>query len=186
MASEIAIVNSALSKLGADPIVSLEENSRVARLCKAALPMRKKALLRGHPWNFAIARQILARLTSTPEFEYAYQYQLPQNCSRVIYVGTYQDQEWTREGNLILTNADTCEIKFIRNDIEMGMVDDCFAEVLALDLAHNICYAITQSKTLKEELRDELKRVIAESRSFDGQEGSVKAPIASDWLNSRY
>lgn len=186
MASELNIINSALAKLGAEPLLNLNQDSPVARRAQVLYDSRRDKLLRSHPWNFAIHRQELAQVVDTPTFEFDYAYQLPNDCLRVLYVNEFQDEEWTKEGSLLLTNADEVFIRYIKQVTEAGDFDACFAEVLALDLAHELCYSITQNTSLKEVLQKEMKAVLAEARSFDGQEGYSKAPIANTWLNARY
>lgn len=58
------IANSALSKLGADEIVSLSsDTSRRAKLANRQFAKTRSKLLRSHPWNFAMKRQFLLKVT---------------------------------------------------------------------------------------------------------------------------
>jgi hypothetical protein len=52
----LEICNAALSKLGAEPITSLDGTSKGAISCKARYGACKKIVLRKHPWNCAIKR----------------------------------------------------------------------------------------------------------------------------------
>ncbi len=86
MASIVGICNSALIKLGASTILSLTEGSKNANLCNEQYEKLRDDLLRAHPWNFAAARQKLARLADAPAFGFAYAYQLPAAFLRAIEV----------------------------------------------------------------------------------------------------
>ena len=92
MATEVSICSNALRKLGDDPITSLTEDTERARLCNAFYESSRDSLLRSHPWNFAITRATLAKLSSTPAYGFAYQYALPTDpyCLRVLEM-EYQD-----------------------------------------------------------------------------------------------
>src|SRR4030065_768120 len=60
MASETGICNRALQIVGATRIGSLADTSKSARECTVAYEISRDALLRSHPWGFAIARAQLA------------------------------------------------------------------------------------------------------------------------------
>jgi hypothetical protein len=53
MASDVAICNTALNRLGANTITSFTENSKEARLCNAEYEGIRDQVLRSHPWNCA-------------------------------------------------------------------------------------------------------------------------------------
>ena len=55
----VGLCNLALTRLGHNQISSLSENSKGATLCTLHYPQVRDALLRAHPWNFAIARRRL-------------------------------------------------------------------------------------------------------------------------------
>lgn len=86
MASEVEICNSALIKLGDDTITSLTDDSKRARLCNAQFARLRDEVLRAHPWNFAIRRASLAKLSQAPAFEFAAAFRLPEDpyCLRVL------------------------------------------------------------------------------------------------------
>ncbi len=186
MATDTSICNSALSKLGAERILSLDENAPNARLCKEQYPKIVDALLRGHPWNFAIKRAQLAASTTDPVFGYDYSFPLPSDCLRVLEIEDGETVDWQKEGRTIVTDSDSMKIKYISSDVTPGEFDANFAEVVAIQLAHDICFAVTQSTSLKETLADELKKALSHARTFDSQEGYPRQAYAKDWRNARY
>ena len=60
MASDIGIINGALSKLGEVPILAVTDNTEPGRLANRTYNDIRDALLREFPWNFAIKRASLA------------------------------------------------------------------------------------------------------------------------------
>ncbi len=63
-ATNEAICNSALGKLGAPEIASLSDNTRTAKLCNQAFHKIRKKLIRNHPWNFTMKRAVLSKVTN--------------------------------------------------------------------------------------------------------------------------
>jgi hypothetical protein len=185
MATDIEICNSALIKVGAGRIVSLDEDSASARLCKEQYPKVLLDLLRAHPWSFAIKRVQLAE-TTQPEYGYVSAFQLPNDCLRVLEMEGHETIEWRKEGRTIVTDASTVKIKYISSNIPPGNFDNNFAEALAAKIAADICYSLVQSVTLREQLMNEAQMKLAQARSFDSQEGSPRVPYAKDWLYSRF
>ena len=68
MATEVSICSNALRRLGDDPITSLTDDTERARLCNSFYTDARDAVLRCHPWNFAITRTSLAQLSDTPAY----------------------------------------------------------------------------------------------------------------------
>jgi hypothetical protein len=178
------IANSALAKLGADRIINLSDDTREARILREQYEKNRNELLRSHPWNFAIKRVALAALATAPAYGYSLQFQLPTDCLRVLEIDTI-GMEWEREGNVIVTDSAVVYIRYLYEVTEAGYFDSCFAEVLATKLAADVCFAITQSTTLKDMLTKEYQQKLREARSFDGQEGGPKRVYAREWLDSR-
>jgi hypothetical protein len=183
-ASDVSIANSALAKLGGDRIISLDDDTREARLLKEQFEKVRDDLLRSHPWNFAIERASLAALVSAPAFGFNKQYQVPSDCLRVLEIDA-EDVEWQKEGNVIVTDSDSLSIKYIKKVTNAGLFDTCFCEVFATKLAADVCFAITQNATLKKTLFDEYMQKLREARSYDGQEGGTRQVYARTWLNAR-
>ena len=110
MATEVSICSNALRRLGDSPITTLSDNTERARLCNAFYGDARDAVLRSHPWNFAITRARLAQLSSTPAYGYSYQYALPTDpyCLRVLEM-EYSDYKFkiensATEGRVLLTD----------------------------------------------------------------------------------
>lgn len=183
-ASSTAIANSALSKLGADRIISLDDDSRPARLLKEQYTKILEDLLRSHPWNFALVRTTLAVLTSTPDFEFDFEFQVPSDCLRLLETDL-DDQDWRLEGSLLRANSDEVGVLYVTKAVYPGQYDANFSEVFACRLAHEACYALTQDPKLKEQLWKEYKEKLANARAFDAQEGGTRSVWARQWLNAR-
>lgn len=186
--SEVTICNSALNKLGASTILSLDDNTREAKLCKRQYPLVRNRLLRSHPWNFAIARVELAETTGDPLFEFTNSFQLPTDCLRVLGIDNNDigDIKFKIEGRLLLVNTTSVKIKYITNNITPSNFDSNFVEILAYDLAAEIAYPLVQSVSLAGQMKALAQEELRSTRLYDAQEGSQDELEAEEWLVSRF
>lgn len=194
--TKVSICNSALVKLGAERITSLEDGTKRAKLCKEQYEKVRNDLLMSHPWNFAIARKELAEVsTFTPAYEYEKAFQIPSDAKRILATSlNHQPQigerHWAVEidpntGNkLLLCNDSAVSIKYLK-DVDESYFTPAFAELLAHKLALDLGYSMTQSASLSQLLQRQFDEKLKDVRSFDAQEGSVRTVDASDWLLAR-
>ncbi len=183
--SETSIVNDALALIGAERIISLNDDSPTARLFKEQFAKTRDALLEAHPWRFAMARAALSRTTETPAYGYAYYFNLPTNLLRIVETEN-PDVEWEREGQYLATDESSINIRYIQKITAPGHFSNNFSKALAAKLAYENCYAIVQSLELKEKLKENYVQALGEARSYSAQEASPRAPYAKSWLNSRF
>ena len=96
MTSSVAVCNRALSKIGDELIIlSLDDNTKPARYCKALYADTRDFVLRSYPWRFALKRYVLAPLRDKPLFGYEYQFPIPSDCLRVWKMEENQPyQDW--------------------------------------------------------------------------------------------
>lgn len=184
--SEVEIANSALAKLGSQRITTLDDNNERARVMKEQYTKVRDELLYMHPWNFAIGRSELTALVSpVPEFQWTYYYQLPADCIRVVGTDLYPPSEWAVEGRYLASHYPTIKIKYIKKVADVSKFTPGFAELLALKLAADTAFSITQSTSLRDSLLQQFDKQIRQVRSFNGQEGEGARVYADTWLNSR-
>lgn len=185
-ASEVAICNSALIKLGVATITSLAENSRVAKLCQEQYPKIRDKLLHSHLWNFAVKRAQLVATANDPVYEFTFEYTLPADCLRVwnTQYGSSADFYQVENGSLYSNYSDVF-IKYISRVTDTTKFTPTFDECLALMLAIDLEFALVQSNSFKNTLQEELKTELRDTRSFDAQE-NPSYPFQEDtFLNAR-
>jgi len=185
MASEVDICNFALTKIGEDTIISLTEASKAARLCNLFYADTRDSLLRSHPWNFAIKRVELAKLTTTPAFEFTSEYQLPADCLRVMYLDN-KNLEFRVEGKKLLANTDTAKIEYIARIEDTAQFDSVFVDVMWNTLASRLAYNLSDNNTLTDLLARDAEQALRKAKSINGQEGIPYPILADEWLNSRF
>lgn len=184
MASVTEICNRALIRLGADTITDITEDSKEGRLCNILYNQIRKELLRSHPWNFATKRSILASEVTTPDFEYDFQYALPSDCLRVLkfYDSSYN---WKVENTKILTNDPAPYVYYVSDVTDPTIFDSLFNSMLVIKLALELSYAITGATFAASALSEEYKKLRADAKLFDAQEGTPDQFDDGDWLESR-
>ncbi len=187
MATEVSICSNALRILGDDPITSLTDDTERARLCNSLYEPARDAVLRSHPWNFAITRATLAQLSTTPAYEYAYQYSLPTDpyCLRVLSM-EYQDYVFKIEhlagtGRVLLTDESTAKILYIARVSDTAQFDSLFVDTLTAKMASELSFPVTNSVTLQAQMQKLYQLKLSEARSIDGQEGFMD-DLVSDTL----
>jgi len=191
MATEVSICSNALRRLGDSPITSLTEDSERGRLCNAFYEPSRDAILRSHTWNFAINRANLAKLSTSPAFEYANQFALPTDpfCLRVLKM-EFEDYEFkienlAEQGRVLLTDEGEAKIIYIARVTDPSLFDSMFVDVLTAKLAVDLAYPITNSTTLQAQMQKLFERKLSEARSLDSTEGSTDSLISTVFTDFR-
>jgi hypothetical protein len=198
MASQVEIANRALTKLGAARIISFADDNKQARSVNSMFDVVRDAELRSHLWSFTIKRSSPAALSTTPNWGYDYEYQLPSDCLRLlevndIYPGPNMDdyrnsstQEYVIEGRKILTNeGPPLKIRYVSRVEDTTQWDATFVEAFACRLAMEMCEDLTQSNTKKELLLNDYGRAIMMAIRANSIELPPKDLPDDSWVMSR-
>jgi hypothetical protein len=183
--SFVAIANSALTKLGAQLITALDEQTKEARLCAARIYDIRDLVLRMHPWNFATKRVTLSPQVTAPAFEYAYQYTLPTDCLRIIKVRP-ETEDYRSENGVILSNVNSLELIYIYRVSNATLIEPLCSEVISCYLAYDISYALIQTGSIQEQLYSLYEQKLRQAKSVDAKENPAQELEASLFLESRY
>jgi hypothetical protein len=194
MASEVQICSDALGQLGESPIMSMDDDTKAARLCKRFYYDLRDAVLRAYPWKCAIAYQALSILTGASAItgsKYTYTYQLPVNpfCLRPLIINEADEDfsiAWERVGNKIITNESTVTLKYIKRIVDPGEYDALLIDAIIARLAQVLAYPITGDKKMGEAAWQLYREKISEARSIDSMEGSTVELTQDDLLSVRY
>lgn len=132
MVTDVDIVNAALIKLGERTIASLSDAVKPALLANAIYADLRDALLREHPWNFAVVRTSLAVPASlAPGGRYGTAYMLPDGgggaprCLRLLGVedsgGRYLDHQVDAGAVIAPGQDETVNQLAVPNDLTDGV-----------------------------------------------------------------
>ena len=186
MPSAVDICNRALSRVGEGRITSLTDGTKQARACDSAYSHVRDEVLRAHPWNSAITRASLAKLSSSPSFGYDDEYQLPADCLRVVEV--YDTTlPWVVEGKKLLSDEGSpLSIRYVKREEDPNQWDSLLVSAVSARLALELCEELTQSNTKRERAAREYEAIMSSARRADGQEQSPMPFEEDAWVNARY
>lgn len=181
--SSLTICNEALALLGADPLTSWDEANDRKRLCAALYEPTRDAVLRAHPWNFAVARAAIAPLQDAPAFGFSAYFPFPADLLRLLEVdGT---DEFQVEGRGILCDAAALNIRYVSRIEDVSKYDSMFCSALAAFLAAKMAYPITKSNTTAQTMLELYKGIIVPAKSVDAQENPAKTMGDFPFLQAR-
>lgn len=189
MASKVQICNMALSRLGASTITSLTDNTTEAKLCNTLFDdLADRAIIQGS-WATTIKRAELARTTTTPEYEYSYEFQLPTDpkCLKVLDINESSPgtEPYRIEGDKLLTDNDTIKIRYIGRLTDTEDYGVLLTEAVEILLASYLAMPISGDARLASTLREEYANIITLNLAIDGQQGSKELVIADDLIEVR-
>lgn len=195
-ASNVAIANLALQKLGADRIESLTQDHPNARSMNACFERVLEAELRRYDWAFAITRASLAADASDTLWGGWNRFPLPNDYLRLLLddesLGVV---DWRIEGKyepgaepelcIVTKDAAPLDIRYIARVTDPNAYDALFIESFACKLAVQTCKEITGSTGAVQEIRDQYKVAINEAKRLGSIERAEKDPPEDEWIEAR-
>jgi hypothetical protein len=191
MASQTDICNLALIRLGSLPILSIDDTDKRAVAVRGVWGQVVDIVLRDHPWNFAVRRAKLARLSAAPLFGYAYAYQLPAEQLRVLGLLNVDTGlmdptlGFEIEGQTLVTDQASASIKYVERVTATGRFDPRFCSALASRLAAEVALHLTGSPAVKKQMMDEYVYELSTARSIDAQENPPEVYREDSWMDAR-
>jgi hypothetical protein len=197
-ASQVSIVNAALTLLGESRILSMDDDTKAAREAKAMWDISRDALLAGYNWSFAMARAQLSALVDAPAFGFDYQYNFPADALRLIQIGDYyvgadlsdhrmsDVREYMIEGRSILTNLGApLNVRYVARVEDPAQYIPNFCKALAAQLAYDLAEALTKSGTKKDRAENQLVKEIRLAVRANAIELPPDKLPDDEWLLSR-
>jgi hypothetical protein len=191
MADYVTVANSALSLIGEDDqIRAPDQDSHAARTIRAAWDVVREAVIRGHPWNFAILRAELAA-KADPGTIYPWQsfFPLPDGCVRFIEVldpACARDTFSNENGGILANTAGPLYIRYVADVTEVGRWDALFVAAFAGRLAFQIADRITGDRGRKADAWNAYRAAIVEAFGVDAKENPPVEPVEDEWVEARY
>lgn len=181
-AVELEAANGALALLGEARLSSINESRPAARAINDSFGGVRDALLRKHPWNFALAWQSLAEDPLLAEGSFPNGFPLPSDCLRVRGVAGLTEADWsveTAQGDqssaiimpILFTSATTVLISYTRRVENVVLWDPLFLEIFEMELAAKIAAVLGRGPDA-DNLRATAKQALATARRIDEREAS--------------
>jgi hypothetical protein len=197
--SKIDLCNQALLKVGAETIASLDINQndsdpviQSAKLCNILFSQALEEVLRSYRWNSATKRVQLTQLSTTPSFKWKFQYQLPNDCIRVVnaYETTDAIDDGTTyviEGKTLLTDYNTVFLLYIYNPEDLSVLDPLLRKCIIQNLAIKLSVPLQLDLKMQNNLIEEYNAtILPEARSVDTLENKYWDMEEGNWITSRY
>jgi len=182
------IANSALTKLGSLPIMSLDDDNKRAKLVKNRIYAVIETVIRMHVFNCATKRVVTSPLANlTPAFGFEYVHPLPSDCLRVLEINPKIQDDYRIEGRSVYIDNETIEIRYcmdMRDQIQL--IDSMTAEAIAAYLAWDICFPLTASRTLKNDIFQDFEMLLRRAKSVDAKEDPPGEVQANEFIDSRF
>ncbi len=190
--SKVDIYNNALLKVSKKLVSTTDDGSFEEKICSQLFPQALQRTLGCHNWSSTIRRAELNRIIGTPSFGYQYQYQLPNDCVKVVraYKSTLKDDfdfYWVTEGRLLLSDTEVVYIKYVREPQNTDQLNTHITDVLIWNLALGLCYPFTGDDNRERALRQEFETVILpRAKANDAMESREVEFEESPWIESLY
>lgn len=187
--SDVALCNRALTRLSANQITSLDQESREARLLKANFEFLRDDVNAAHAWGFALKQANLAQDAGTPEWGATYQYTIPDDLLGFITEKNELqgiDQPYRILGDYIVTNATEVKIEYVSRVTDMNKWHTQAKEALIARLMAEIGPAITERFNSVQGLYNVYLEKLSLAGSYNGAEVTPRELIVDTWLGSRW
>lgn len=197
-ASNVAIANLALTKLGDLRILNLTDNTKPAREVNAVFDMARDYLQRRFSWRYCIKRANLAADTSTPLWDWSYQYPIPTDCLRILQVGQYYPtpnlsdlissggQEYVLEGKYILSNqAGPLKLRYLSRVTDPVQFDTAFDMAFSAYLAYLVAEPLTASAEQKQMAYNDYRNAIKDAVIANAIENPPESLADQTWILAR-
>jgi hypothetical protein len=185
--SVLQICNLALGRLGAQSILDLNGTQKEAQACRLFYQTALDEVLRTHPWNFAVRRQMLTSEAQEPSFGWSNAYVLPADCLRVLDLNDMHEfcdpPRWQIEGRSLLCDQEEAHIRYITRDADPTHYDALFVAALAAKLAALIAKKITGSDNIAGAQLAEYEKLYGPHAKF-GDNKEAKAKVKPPWVTS--
>lgn len=174
--SEVTICNLALSWLGADQIISLNDESTSAILCNANYHDARKSVLEATAWTFATKRTTLAQIAGAPVWPlYGVQYAIPADSLRILemsengFNSTFE--HWVIESGRLLCNTQKVWVRYIWDVLDTSKFSPMFVQALAARLAADMSIPLTNDRVLQKDMWSLYELKVSGATTVDGLQG---------------
>lgn len=179
--NKIDVCNAALARCGAEQIVTIDDDTKRAKVIKAQYEITLKELLNDSPWNFAIARVELTDSGQEVLFGFGYKYALPEDCIRVLELENKSPYR-VEDGYIVCDTAELIKIKYVKFVDDPSKYSGAFVKAFSLKLAEDISYILVQSASLQQSIAQEAERYLRKARSMNSQEGTPESRYPEEYV----
>lgn len=182
----VSICSDALLLIGAKAISSFNDGTDESSVCDRLYPDIRDSTLVMYPWTFGMKKVQLARLITTPNSVWLYEYQLPGDrlaspraVNETAQPGARPRQDWEIQGDKLLTNQPEVFIDYQYSVPEFAM-PQYFVQLLKYMVAWHIAETVTE----QQDKSNKWQRVATGDISENGRGGYFRTAAQIDGQNN--
>ena len=187
--SKTALINKALTIVGAAPITNIDDDTNNARVVNRVYDIARQSVLCECCWNFAATRCTLSLSTHDMPWDYydeQFVYVKPSTILRIFDVSS-TTAVWREEGDYIISDTSGLGIKGVWDLDDPAKYSAPFVEALIDKLCADICYMIINSAPKAELFMKKYNDVsLPSAMSANAQTGTQQVPKDDAWLEAKY
>lgn len=186
--SDAALCNRFLTRIGANQITSLEQESKEARILKANFDFLRDDVNTAHAWGFAIKRVELAQSATAPVYGAAYAYAIPDDL--LGFITEYNELQgieapYRIEGEYIVTNSTTVKIEYVARIEDLNQWSILAREAFIARLQAELAGTLTGQFNMNKNYYDLYLNKLSMAGAYNGAESTPREFIVDTWLNAR-
>lgn len=186
--STTSICNMALAYLGQEPINSIDDGDKKAKMCKLFFQQVIDDTLRKFPFSCAVERKQLAQSINSPVYGFDYAYPLPSNpkCIRLLEVKSSENDKpvYRVESGKILTDETDCYIKYIKQLKDVSEFDSSLITVIEYGLAAKLAIVLLDNINLKQMAVQEYQAALSNAGLNDCLSDYNDSDDNADWVSA--
>ncbi len=186
--SDLEIVNRALILIGAEPIGSLSDHNKTARIMSGLLSQTKRTVLNEFPFTFALRIEPLTRASGSIA-GYPYVFSKPSNALNVSRVYSSDAYKGTADfrvvGNLIGANISSGSVEYTAYVDDVSSWPQHIQECLATRLASDAATSLTGQPQLAVSLLQKYMALANHAAQTSVNEENISPIRSSDYVSGR-
>ena len=187
--SKTDMLNKALTQVGANPIVSIDDDTNNARILSRVYEISLRSILSECKWNFATKRASLTLSTDTLDWYETgrtYVYQKPIDMIR-IWDPSSNNVSWKEEGDYIISDTSGLGLRYVYYLDVPSKYPAYFVDAFIDRLCSEIAYAIVNSSTLAIQFKELYEGVtLPKAMASNGQSGDQQTLQDDAWEMAKY
>lgn len=164
--SAVQFCNLALDEIPADPLVSMEDNTIAAAVCRRQFPQAIGEVMEAGSWDFARKRVRLTRLGQADVRYWRSRFQMPNDMAMPLSIMRWEDgysgepfigpsEEFSYADGVLWALTDDVVLEYVTSDPAYSAMSKTFERALALTLASRLAMPIKRDATAKNRLMQE-------------------------------
>jgi hypothetical protein len=187
--TKTVIINKALTLVGANPVVNIDDDTNNARILSRVYESSLRSILSECKWNFATKRALLTSVVVTLDWYdvgETYVYQKPTDSIR-IFETNVDGSIWREEGDYIISDTAALGVRYVYYLDTPSKYPASFVEAFVDKLCSDITYMIVNSSTLGEKYKGFYEKVsLPKATSENSMIGKQQTLKDDAWEMSKY